>query len=137
MIGEAHGSAKQTVTLRLVGGAKNKAGEGEQVTGVLRSHNRHGLIVELNSPFIDGHHIMMSMPDGLSCQLDVAFPDNDMPGKRAEVQRFNKEKKESMDGFLFVVELGYLPENSGTPRSKIWGPFLRKAGQLIRNGENI
>ena len=124
------------VNLRLIGKPHEKVC-GEQVTGLLCSQGRHSMTVHLNSPFIDGHHIMMSMPDGTSCQLEVLFTEEDKPKRRAKVMRFDKERDEKTNTSCFVVELEYLPDVQDIPRSKIWEPFMRKAGQVIKIGDDF
>ncbi len=131
------GPSPDIVRLRLLGKGNGAASGQQAVEALLCGRGRQSLMVSLSSPFIDGHHIMMSMPDGSSCQLEVSYPEDSQPVRRVEVLRFNKEKNEETGKFCFVVELGYVADAQDSMRHKIWAPFMRKAGQLIRTGEDF
>lgn len=110
---------------------------GQAVEAVLRGQSRRGLLLELDSPFIANQHIMMSTPYGAACRLEVTFPNSEQSPKMAEVIRFDREKEEDSAKAWFVVELAYVNLETDKSNSKIWAPFRRKAGQIIRGGEDF
>jgi hypothetical protein len=120
-----------TVKMRLLNRASLAPITG-QAAAELRASSKKGLIVAMNTPYIDGQHIMMNMDDDSLRLVEVEGLDGEDHTRFAEVTRFDRETVG--DKSSFIIELANV-KAADAPQSKVWAPFLRKGGEFIRDGE--
>jgi hypothetical protein len=107
----------------------------DYIEAAVRGYSKHGLILELVTPYVQGLHIMMNNEGGDSPLVEIVSPEEGAELKLAEAVCFDRE---SVAGkACFVVELAYLPSSASAVRSSVWEPFRRKSKLTIRHGKDL